>query len=80
MKRLVDDFLDVSAIEAGRFEWIFSRPPSMMSCVTACELNNLQAAKKGIDLQVQCDENIPRHRHGCTQDRTGHNQSGLECH
>lgn len=59
MKRLVDDFLDVSAIEAGKFE-LDLQPARMGDALgQSLKLNNLQAIKKGIELQVQYDENIP---------------------
>ncbi len=59
MQRLVDDFLDVSAIEAGRFE--LDLQPAVISKVlsNSLRLNNLQARKKGIDVEVNCQKNIP---------------------
>ncbi len=59
MKRLVDDFLDVSAIEAGKFD--LNLEPAAIDDVleSSLRLNNLQADKKGIHLHIQCDENIP---------------------
>ncbi len=60
MKRLVDDFLDVSAIEAGQFEMDL-QPASIHDALEqSLALNRLQALKRGIELKVQCDENIPR--------------------
>jgi signal transduction histidine kinase len=60
MKRLVDDFLDVSAIEAGKFE-LDLQPASIHDVLAHClELNNLQAVKKGIDLRINSDESLPR--------------------
>lgn len=60
MKRLVDDFLDVSAIEAGRFD-VDLQPAFIRDVLDdSLRLNNLQAEKKGITLQVRCDDNIPR--------------------
>ncbi len=60
MKQLVDDFLDVSAIEAGRFE-LDIQPVFMHEVLTnSLRLNKLQAQKKGIDLRVNCDESLPR--------------------
>lgn len=60
MKRLVDDFLDVSAIEAGRFD--VDLQPARIDDVLAnsLRLNSLQAEKKGVALKVQCGENIPK--------------------
>ncbi len=60
MKHLVDDFLDVSAIEAGRFE--LDLQPAFIHEILAnsLQLNKLQADKKGIDLQVNSDESLPR--------------------
>lgn len=60
MKRLVDDFLDVSAIEAGRFD-VDLQPASMGDVLLhSLKLNNLQAVKKRIVLQVHGHEDIPR--------------------
>ncbi len=52
MKRLVDDFLDVSAIEAGKFD--LDLQPANIDDILAesLKLNHLQAIKKGIELQV----------------------------
>ena len=60
MKRLVDDFLDVSAIEAGRFE--LDRQAENIGEVLerSLALNRLQADKKGIDLTVECQDPLPR--------------------
>ncbi|MDT8377584.1 MAG: HAMP domain-containing sensor histidine kinase [Desulfotignum sp.] len=55
MKHLVDDFLDVSAIEAGRFD-LDLQPvdiPNVLS--TSLEINRLQARKKGVILQVDME-------------------------
>jgi signal transduction histidine kinase len=60
MKRLVDDFLDVSAIEAGKFEMDL-QPASIYDVMEqSLKLNKLQAEKKGIELHVQQDKKIPR--------------------
>lgn len=60
MKRLVDDFLDVSAIEAGKFE-LDLQPASIIEVLAnSLRLNKLQADKKGIDLRANSDESIPR--------------------
>ena len=60
MKRLVDDFLDVSAIEAGKFE-LDLQPASIHEVLTnSLRLNKLQAVKKGIDLRVHSDKSLPR--------------------
>ena len=55
MKRLVDDFLDVSAIEAGKLR--LDLQPAMMGDVLekSLLLNHRLATRKGIDLQVQFD-------------------------
>ena len=60
MKQLVDDFLDVSAIEAGKFE--LDLQPTAIDTILAesLNLNNLAAIKKGIELEIHVDENIPR--------------------
>lgn len=60
MKRLVDDFLDVSAIEAGKFDLDLQKASIWTVLEQSLELNNLQAIKKGVDLDVQCDEAGPR--------------------
>lgn len=60
MKRLVDDFLDVSAIEAGRFD-LDLHPTDLNPFLSEClRFNTLQAAKKGITLQVKNDPHLPR--------------------
>jgi signal transduction histidine kinase len=60
MKRLVDDFLDVTAIEAGKFE-LELQPVSIHEVLAnSLLLNNLQAIKKGIDLQVNSAGSLPR--------------------
>lgn len=60
MKRLVDDFLDVSAIEAGKFD-LDLQPASIHDVLTqSLALNRPQAAKKGVELRVQCDETLPQ--------------------
>ena len=60
MKQLVDDFLDVSAIEAGKFE--LDLQPTAINAVLAesLRLNNLAATKKGIELEIHVEKNIPR--------------------
>jgi signal transduction histidine kinase len=60
MKHLVDDFLDVSAIEAGKFE--LDLQPNSLDNVLAesLKLNNLAATKKGIELEIHVEKNIPR--------------------
>ena len=60
MKQLVDDFLDVSAIEAGKFE-LDLQPTSIDSILAeSLKLTNLGALKKGIELQVHVEKSIPR--------------------
>lgn len=60
MKRLVDDFLDVSAIEAGKFELDLALASIYDVLARSLELNNLQAGKKGVELRIQRAENLPR--------------------
>lgn len=60
MKRLVDDFLDVSAIEAGKFDLDQQKAGIRTVLEQSLELNHLQAIKKGIDLEVRCSNNMPR--------------------
>lgn len=60
MKRLVDDFLDVSAIEAGKFD-LELHPGDMTDALSqSLALNRLQATKKGIELQVNQADTLPR--------------------
>ncbi|MFN2357603.1 MAG: sensor histidine kinase [Desulfotignum sp.] len=55
MKHLVDDFLDVSAIEAGRFD-LDLQPEDMPNVLArSLEINRLQARKKGVILQVDME-------------------------
>jgi signal transduction histidine kinase len=59
MKRLVDDFLDVSAIEAGKLE-LELRSASLRDALEyALTLNDIQAGKKGIELRVRCEDGLP---------------------
>mgnify|MGYP006283320355 CR=1 FL=1 len=59
MKRLVDDFLDISAIEAGRLE-LDLQPASINDVINkSLEVNRQQANKKKIDLQFRESEKIP---------------------
>jgi len=54
MKRLVDDFLDVSAIEAGRFD-LDPQPASVDAVLSqSLKINSLQAARKGVHLALDC--------------------------
>jgi signal transduction histidine kinase len=59
MKRLVDDFLDVSAIEAGRFDLNLHRTSIHDVLSRSLTLNTLQARKKEVNLRLEEDENIP---------------------
>lgn len=60
MKRLVDDFLDISAIEAGKFETDL-QPCSITEVVkSSLELNHFQARKKDINIKLDLAENAPR--------------------
>ena len=60
MKRLVDDFLDVSAIEAGKFD-LDLQPVKIADVLDqSLKLNHLQAVKKGIVLTVLFPETMPR--------------------
>lgn len=60
MKRLVDDFLDVSAIEAGKFELDLYPADMQQVLEQSLQLNAFQAAKKKIVLQVKKGNHIPR--------------------
>ena len=59
MRRLVDDFLDVSAIEAGKFELDLEKAYLPDILASSLELNNLQAQKKGIRLLVESNDDLP---------------------
>jgi signal transduction histidine kinase len=57
MKRLVDDFLDVSAIEAGKFE-LETEPFRIQDVLRqSLALNQLQADMKGVEIQVDFKDN-----------------------
>ena len=59
MKRLVDDFLDTSAIEAGKFT-LELQPGSIQDVLTqSLKLNSLLAAKKGVVIKVEKKNMIP---------------------
>lgn len=53
MQQIVDDFLDVSTIEAGKFELNLQLACIHDILARSFVLNNLQAKKKGINLDVQ---------------------------
>lgn len=60
MKRIVDDFLDVSAIEAGKFD-LDLKPAGLAEVLEqGLRLNMYQAAKKGIHLNVESDNTLPK--------------------
>jgi signal transduction histidine kinase len=59
MKRLVDDFLDVSAIEAGKFDLDLRSIIISDVLEQSLRLNMLQATKKGVDLSVETDQDLP---------------------
>lgn len=59
MKRLVDDFLDVSAIEAGKFDLERQHVNIVDLLKQALTLNLLQASKKGVKIEVNTDPDIP---------------------
>lgn len=59
MKGLVDDFLDISAIEAGKFELDLQWVNILTVLKQSLALNHLQAEKKGVNLEVQTEEKIP---------------------
>ncbi len=59
MKKLVDDFLDVSAIEAGKFS-LDLQPVNMIKLLEqSLKPSRLQAAKKEVELLIQIGEYIP---------------------
>lgn len=60
MKRLVDDFLDISAIEAGRFELDIQKASIMEVLARSLELNDLQAMRKEVELVIDTDDALPR--------------------
>jgi len=60
MKKLVDDFLDVAAIEAGVFD-LDLEPVDVISLLEkSLKPNRLQAAKKGIELQIIAPNACPQ--------------------
>ena len=54
MKRLVDDFLDASAIEAGKFQMEFSLDDIKDVLDQSLQLNRHQAQRRKITLDVRC--------------------------
>ena len=59
MKRLVDDFLDTSAIEAGKFE-LDLQPANIHEVLEqSLKLNSLMAAKKGVRIRIAGEKSIP---------------------
>lgn len=59
MKRLVDDFLDVSAIEAGRFQLNMAKHNTNDILERSLVLARIQARKKDVDLAVSVCSNLP---------------------
>ena len=59
MKRLVDDFLDVSAIEAGHFNLNITQVNPSEILERSLVLARIQANKKGVDLDVTIDSQLP---------------------
>lgn len=55
----MDDFLNVSAIEAGKFDLDLQTAYFNEVVSHYLQVNQVQAAKKGIDLDVQCDDDLP---------------------
>lgn len=60
MKRLVDDFLDVSAIEAGKFSLDFQSSEIHEVLERSLELNSLQARRRAVRLDIECEQGLPR--------------------
>ena len=59
MKRLVDDFLDISAIESGKFE-LDLQPSNIHEVLEqSLKLNGLMASKKGVRITVEEKNSIP---------------------
>ena len=59
MKRMVDDFLDVSAIEAGRFPLSIQRINPAVVLDRSLVLAKIQAQKKEVELEVTLDPELP---------------------
>lgn len=59
MKRLVDDFLDVSAIEAGGFQLNVKQVNLADVLERSLVLARIQAQKKGVELEVEIDPQLP---------------------
>ncbi len=60
MKRLVDDFLDVSAIEAGKFDLELTWVHLSDVLEQSLRLTLLQANRKGQNLSIKADPGLPR--------------------
>jgi signal transduction histidine kinase len=59
MKRMVDDFLDVSVIEAGGFQLNVKRINPADILGKSLVLARIQAQKKGVELEVEIDPELP---------------------
>lgn len=59
MKRLVDDFLDISAIEAGRFQLNVKPTNPHEILERSLVLARIQAHKKGVELEVAIAPQLP---------------------
>jgi len=60
MKRLVDDFLDVSAIESGRFQLHMAEHNANDILEKSLVLARIQAKKKGVELTISIGSNLPK--------------------
>ncbi|MCD6385196.1 DUF3365 domain-containing protein [Candidatus Sumerlaeota bacterium] len=62
IQRLIDDFLDISKIEAGKLELDLQETDLLALINRAVELNNVLAEKKQIKIFFDYDERLPKMR------------------
>jgi signal transduction histidine kinase/ActR/RegA family two-component response regulator len=64
MITIIDDILDIAKIETGRVELTNADFDLHETIERACAPANLEAAAKGLELELDLDESLPRRVHG----------------
>lgn len=59
MQGIIDDFLDISMIESGRFDLRLSLTDMRTIVETSVTLNRRVGQKKGVTIEIICDQSIP---------------------
>ena len=64
MLTIIDDILDIAKIETGRVELTLADFDLVETIEKACAPASLEAAAKGLELEVELDPELPRRVHG----------------